>query len=544
MDAVTNPPTLLFNAAQSLPVDANTSVSLTKREPAPGDDNGQAPVLQNLGQSLASSILSIASDAGSLPNAANQESGGPLLGTGDLTTSSPSGLNALFAGQGNLLLNQDTSSNNLVSSGADGLVTGGGVFLSQGASPSGPSLHLAGGALTATSVNVVNMLSDAGSQEEGNDTGQTAVQSGINSVLQTSPNQAVIRWLSTTWTASAPASRVSEAVADPQGSYIQTFSPSIPSANLGVQRPASVGAGIGADRGPQASAYTIGATRDANSTQLGGRDNEGIEKPGSGTGLFGRAPATSEAFDTGAASGNESRTRERILDTDLTVLGDEASAERAGADTEHAPDLTTSPVNAGAMNPPSLELPLSLAMVDSVSRLGLLQIDVTQGAPVPNDTSLRDSSGATAAYLDKEQSSIWSIVTTYSLVILPRQRKPQPTILVVDPDDATRDAVNVALVREGYFVLPAASVRDAWGMLRTPHSRIDLVLMDPHLPDVSGIHLCARLREISPTVPVMVCAGDVEPSEVDQLRQLGVRYYLRKPIAFEELLHTVRAILA
>jgi DNA-binding NarL/FixJ family response regulator len=41
----------------------------------------------------------------------------------------------------------------------------------------------------------------------------------------------------------------------------------------------------------------------------------------------------------------------------------------------------------------------------------------------------------------------------------------------------------------------------------------------------------------------MVCAGDVEPAEVAQLQQLGVRYYLRKPVPFEELLHTVKTLL-
>jgi CheY-like chemotaxis protein len=186
----------------------------------------------------------------------------------------------------------------------------------------------------------------------------------------------------------------------------------------------------------------------------------------------------------------------------------------------------------------------ALPPVDLRYRFELFQTDVVSTATAPNDIALSGTSGPTSVYQTQENSSFWSLLTTYALVLMPRQRRPQPTILVVDPDDATREALNLVLVREGYFVLPAASVRDAWGMFRTPHARIDLVLLDPHLPDVSGIHLCARLRELSPTLPVMVCAQDVEPAEVAQLQQLGVRYYLRKPIAPEELVHTVKAILA
>jgi CheY-like chemotaxis protein len=187
-------------------------------------------------------------------------------------------------------------------------------------------------------------------------------------------------------------------------------------------------------------------------------------------------------------------------------------------------------------------LPSSPASATFVG-FAFFQCDVAGVGPGTADASALGNTGTTAIDLTSNQSSIWTILTTYALVIVPRQRKYQATILVVDPDDATRDALSVVLVRAGYFVLPAANVRDAWGVFRTPNAQIDLVLLDPNLPDVSGIHLCARLREISPTLPVMVCAREVEPAEAAQLEQLGVQYYLRKPIAFEELLHTVKAIL-
>jgi CheY-like chemotaxis protein len=254
--------------------------------------------------------------------------------------------------------------------------------------------------------------------------------------------------------------------------------------------------------------------------------------------------AMPEVADGGTRPVAEFGGHNRWMNITTTGLGNEASWQDLGTPGSRLPSVSVT-----VSSPSSQSFAYkgfvfaSVPEIEFTDQIALFQSHVVIASPAPGEAALAGTSGTTSVYLAPQDSSLWSILTTYALVIMPRQKKPQPTILVVDPDDATREALNVVLVREGYFVLPAASVRDAWGMFRTPHARIDLVLMDPHLPDVSGIHLCARLRELSPTLPVMVCAGEVEPGEVAQLQQLGVRYYLRKPIAFEELLHTVKAIL-
>jgi len=123
----------------------------------------------------------------------------------------------------------------------------------------------------------------------------------------------------------------------------------------------------------------------------------------------------------------------------------------------------------------------------------------------------------------------------------PPAEKHQPTVLLVEDDELTRDAMTAILVHEGYLVLTAASGHDAMEVLRTPLSSIDVVLLDIHLPDISGTDLCARLRDIQPDVPVIVCSGEAEPSEVALLLELGVRRYFQKPMAIDELLATVEA---
>jgi DNA-binding response OmpR family regulator len=119
----------------------------------------------------------------------------------------------------------------------------------------------------------------------------------------------------------------------------------------------------------------------------------------------------------------------------------------------------------------------------------------------------------------------------------------QPTVLLVEDDEIVRFGMMTILGREGYLVFTAATGHDALGVLRQPLCPIDVVVLDVHLPDVSGIDVCARLRERYPRLPVIVCTGLATPDEVAQLLRLGARRYLQKPVTPDELLATVEAAL-
>jgi CheY-like chemotaxis protein len=140
-----------------------------------------------------------------------------------------------------------------------------------------------------------------------------------------------------------------------------------------------------------------------------------------------------------------------------------------------------------------------------------------------------------------DQTGWWGFASQFLLA--PQfSNNRQPTVMLAIGDETARDAMNVALVQAGYMVLPAGTARDAIGVLRTPLAPIDVALVDLHLPDVSGIQLCARLRELYPKLPVMCCADRAEPADLAQLRQLGVHHFFRKPVIMRELLATLKAL--
>jgi DNA-binding response OmpR family regulator len=89
--------------------------------------------------------------------------------------------------------------------------------------------------------------------------------------------------------------------------------------------------------------------------------------------------------------------------------------------------------------------------------------------------------------------------------------KRQRTVLLVEDDENTLFAMNELLTREGYLVLTAASGHDAIGMLKQPLSPIDLVLLDTRLPDVEGVALGSRIRELRLVLPILPFSGEADP---------------------------------
>ena len=115
-----------------------------------------------------------------------------------------------------------------------------------------------------------------------------------------------------------------------------------------------------------------------------------------------------------------------------------------------------------------------------------------------------------------------------------------PTILVVDDEQSYRDALAVALEREGFRVEVAADGVEALERFET--SRPALVLLDVMLPHISGIDVCRELRTRSRVPIIMVTARSAEIDAVVGL-EVGADDYVSKPFRLRELVARVRAAL-
>ncbi len=116
----------------------------------------------------------------------------------------------------------------------------------------------------------------------------------------------------------------------------------------------------------------------------------------------------------------------------------------------------------------------------------------------------------------------------------------QPLILVVDDEQSYRDALSVALQREGFVVLTAADGEEA--LARFGAARPALVLLDVMLPKISGIDVCREIRATSRVPIIMVSARNSEIDAVVGL-EIGADDYVSKPFRLRELIARVRAAL-
>src|SRR4030081_1258867 len=111
-------------------------------------------------------------------------------------------------------------------------------------------------------------------------------------------------------------------------------------------------------------------------------------------------------------------------------------------------------------------------------------------------------------------------------------------ILVVDDEQEITLVLRSGLAKHGYDVRVAGEGEAALELFQawTP----DLVLTDLSMPNMNGLKLCQRLREIS-TVPIIVLSvkGD-EATKVEAL-DAGADDYVTKPFGMGELLARLRA---
>jgi len=109
-------------------------------------------------------------------------------------------------------------------------------------------------------------------------------------------------------------------------------------------------------------------------------------------------------------------------------------------------------------------------------------------------------------------------------------------VLVAEGDRESRTAIAALLERRGYRVRQAAGGEEALDLAR--QERPTLVLMDVHLPDMSGYEVCRLLRaEFGARLPIVFASAERTESydHVVGLR-LGADDYITKPFAADELL--------
>jgi len=114
------------------------------------------------------------------------------------------------------------------------------------------------------------------------------------------------------------------------------------------------------------------------------------------------------------------------------------------------------------------------------------------------------------------------------------------TVLVVEDEQPLRDFVRRNLEVRSYKVLAAGNGLEALAHFNA--EKVDLVIVDLMMPQMDGLEVIRRIRQVSQTPVIVLSALDEETDKVRALN-LGADDYLTKPFGVSELLARIQAVI-
>jgi len=135
-----------------------------------------------------------------------------------------------------------------------------------------------------------------------------------------------------------------------------------------------------------------------------------------------------------------------------------------------------------------------------------------------------------------EHMPVDDLLVTGSLLDI-QLREQIHTILYIE-DNLSNLRLIERILRKRPEVNLITAMQGQMGLDMAFEHRPDLVLLDLHLPDMTGNEVLRRLREDDRTasIPVVVLSADASPRQADKLLEAGAQAYLTKPIDVQQLL--------
>ncbi len=116
-----------------------------------------------------------------------------------------------------------------------------------------------------------------------------------------------------------------------------------------------------------------------------------------------------------------------------------------------------------------------------------------------------------------------------------------PSLLITDDDLEFRETLRTAFEPEGLHVLLAGDGEEA---LQIVHSReVHLVLLDMHMPKLSGLETLRRLKQFRSMLPCILLSARLDDLLIEQALLARAFSVLAKPVTLRQITGTVRQAL-
>lgn len=116
-------------------------------------------------------------------------------------------------------------------------------------------------------------------------------------------------------------------------------------------------------------------------------------------------------------------------------------------------------------------------------------------------------------------------------------------ILVADDESHILNVVSLKLRNAGFNVITARDGQEAFDLANAEHP--DLLITDFHMPQLSGIELCKKLKESQETssIPAIMLTARGYNLEPNDTEESGIRQMISKPFSPRQLLTAVNEVL-
>jgi DNA-binding response OmpR family regulator len=103
--------------------------------------------------------------------------------------------------------------------------------------------------------------------------------------------------------------------------------------------------------------------------------------------------------------------------------------------------------------------------------------------------------------------------------------------------------LRTVLTQHGYKITLAGTGEQATKVFSASPKAFDIVLLDLQLPDMSGLIVLNRIRQLRPTQKVIAVSGRIDTEMTTVLKRLGVQDNLLKPYHLSDLGCAIRGVL-
>ena len=118
------------------------------------------------------------------------------------------------------------------------------------------------------------------------------------------------------------------------------------------------------------------------------------------------------------------------------------------------------------------------------------------------------------------------------------------TILIVDDEPHIAESLSLFIQMSGYNTIQALSGEEALEIVKRDDPRIDFVITDVIMPEMSGKELLIEIKKYNPDIPIVLLMSGHSDLTPDLAKKNGAIDLLSKPLDYDHILKVLEHYLS